>query len=715
MPCNPSDISLPQPSGPSGPPLPGFGIPHALTVPDIAVVPGGFPEDLLEIFNTLQMLTPIGILKPQLSVNWGKDVYDGIMKLLDQFMPILMVYQLFLPLLNIIICIIEVLCAIPNPFKLVSAMIKLFRTCLPPFLNLFPIFAMIIMIISLLLLLLALIEYIISQILKLILALLRNINALVKAFQDADSSSILAIARKIGNLLCTFQNLFVLLSLFSIIIQIIKDVLSLVFSIPPCADSSNCCTPDVCPAIVKTSYTRTTGNFQYYNQVSIDTGVALPPPFGNFSVDARTESWQIYDSQQTQAQQFINIVDAFDVAAPKPIFFPTDATYTAQTPPNQAAYTVDLRVYYDPTNWSRASTARFIRFKDCIVIKAPTKKLTTYDNKTQDINSGVLLLAGGLGYEDDNTTVLTGFASDGTTSISDQATLENFLHKPSIISTNPTLSPTDGYLFGQAEYTFNPHIETLLGKNLVTLGCIPALALNKDFVNSVFAGDIGLKGQALSDLLNGNFPDPAAAQQCLGLALTELRNNLTPDGVADFQATATICLQKLKDDASSALGAMVGIGFDPCKSKFTLNPDIQFTSKSIVVGVSLNERNGLSLTTGLSTNVAQNLAARIKAHITFGDITNFAYDGYNLFTANLTSKKAGSGQIMISFDDNIFCTNTVPADPSINPEHTLQSLNYQFVHTLTASTVPTAEGDTDGQPQRNESDMANEGSNNGDG
>lgn len=714
MPCNPNDISLPQPTGPSGPPLPGFGIPSSLPLPDIAIVPGGFPEDLLEIFNTLQMLTPVGILKPQLSVNWGKDVYDGIMKLLDQFMPILMVYQLFLPLLNIILCIIEVLCAIPNPFKLVSAMIKLFRNCLPPFLSLFPIFAMIIIIISLLLLLLALIEYIISQILKLILALLRNINALVKAFQDADSSSILAIARKIGNLLCTFQNFFVLLSLVSIIIQIIKDVLGLIFSIPPCGDSSNCCTPDVCPAIVKNSYTRTTGNLQYFNHVSIDTGIVLPPPFGSFGVDVRAESWQIFDPEQLQAQQFINIVDAFDVASPKPIFFPTDSTFTATTPPNQAAYTIDLRLFYDPFFWNRTGSARFIRFKDCIVTKAPTKKLSTFDNKTQDVNDGVLLLAGGKGFEDDGTTVLTGFAANGVTPISDQATLENFIHQAEVISTLPVLSPADGYLFTQAEYTFNPHIETLVSKNLVTLGCIPALALNKDFINSVFAGDIALKGQELSGLLNSDtFPNPAAAQQCLGAALSTLRTNLTPDGVAQFQATAVACLQKLKDDANNALGALVGLGFDPCKSKFTLDPDVQFTSKSIKVSVILNERNGISLTNGLSPSVGVALAARLKSHITFGDISNFAYDGYQAFTADLTSKDAGIGQIMVSFDDNIFCTNTLPTDPTINPTHTLQSLTYQFVKTLTIPIAPTAEGDTDGKPFRDEGDQSNEGSESG--
>src|SRR5690606_21996850 len=130
--------------------------------------------------------------------------FDGIMKLLDQFLPFLMLYKFFLPLLNLIICIIEVLCSIPNPFKLIRAMRRLFRTCIPQFLNLFPVFALIIMIISLLLLLLALIQYILAQILKFIEAILRNINALFVAFSDGDENSILAITQKLGSLLCIF-------------------------------------------------------------------------------------------------------------------------------------------------------------------------------------------------------------------------------------------------------------------------------------------------------------------------------------------------------------------------------------------------------------------------------------------------------------------------------------------------------------------------------
>lgn len=737
-PCNPSDVSIALPDGPSGPPIPGFGTPFSLPLPNISPFPDGFPEDLLALLDQLQLLIPPGALKPQLNPNFGKDVFDGIMKLLDQFMPFLMLYKFFLPILNLIICIIEVLCAIPNPFKLIRAMKRLFRTCIPEFLNLFPVFALIIMIISLLLLLLALIEYIIAQILKFIEAILRNINALVKSFTDADQNSVLAIAKKLGSLLCIFQNLFVLLSIFNIIIQIIRDILSLVFKIPPCDNKSNsdadgCCTTDVCPAIVQTDYTRTTGNLQYLRSLGLQP-TSVIPGLPNFSSTIRNESWTIYDPNQEIQQAFINIVDAYDVApgsgtslfgiTTKPIFFPTDVNYTADTSPTQAAYTVDLRVFYNPENWGRtlnASTShqsiplvgapRYVRFNNVIVTKAPTRILTLNDGTRETIDDGVLLLAGGSGYEDDNSTVLYGFDDDGITINTLQATLENFFHKPERFSTFGSITPnnTDGYTFNDITYTFRPNLETLLRKQLITLGCEPSLALNRDFINTAFGGDIGFKTQLLGDLVNGRggnvFPNPNEAQQCLETALAALRGNLTPAGVAQFQATALICLNKLKDDTNSALGGLIGIGFEACSSDFSLTPKIQFTSRPITVKVDLKERNGLPLATGISPEVATDLAARIKAHPTLGTVGKFAYDGYQSFTAPLNSDVPGAGQLMISFDNNIFCTNNIPADNDVAPSHDLKALDYQFVY-APGGAGGTAIGDTDGQPRRDEGDVS---------
>jgi hypothetical protein len=731
-PCSPSDVFIQIPDGPSGPPIPGFGVPFALKIPDISPIPDGFPEDLLDLFDKFQFLIPPGVLKPTLNPNFSKDIFDTIMSMLDKFFPFLMLYKFFLPVLNLIICIIEVLCAIPNPFKLIRAMRRLFRNCIPAFLNLFPIFALIIMIISLLLLLLALIEYIISQILKLIEALLRNINALVKSFSDGDQNSVLAIAKKLGSLLCIFQNLFVLLSIFNIIIEVIRNMLSLSFSIPPCDDSGTgdadgCCTPDVCPTIVKSPYTRASGNVQYLNQLSLRPATPIPG-LTNFGTVVRQEGIVIYDPAQEIGQAFINIVDGYDVPLQdssgyksKPVFFPTDVNYNSATSPRQAAYTVDLRLYYNPANWGRTNevggSSRFIKFTNCIVTDTPTRTYTRNDGTVITVNDGVLPLAGGLGYEDDGVTILRGFGSDGITPISNQATLENFIHKAARYSVSGNIDPVpaDGYVFDQVQYTFRPNLETLLNKQLITLGCEPSLALNKAFINSAFAGDAGIKGQLLGNLVNGVngkvFPNPNATLDCLQAALSALRSNLTTAGVAQFQAATAICLGKLQSDTKSALVDLVNLGYDACGSDFNLNPPKQFTSKPIAVKVNIKERNGISVTAGMPQDIGDILAKNVKAHITFGKISNFIYDGYQAFTADITSQLPGKGTIMISFDNNILCTNTIPADNTVDPTHTLQAIDYQFVYSPVsgAGAVPTADGDSEGVPYRDGEDISREG------
>lgn len=707
-PCSPTDVSFPIPSGPSGPPIPGFGTPFSLKTPNINPFPDGFPEDLLGLLDKLQLLIPPGALKPALNPNFGKNVFDAIMKLLDQFFPFLMLYKFFLPILNLIICIIEVLCSLMNPFKLISALNRLFTQCIPEFLNLFPVFALVIMIISLLLLLLALIEYLITQILNFVKDILLNVNALIKAFETANDTSVLAIAKKLGSLLCSFQNFFVLLSLFGTVIQVFKDILSKLFAIPPCEDDANsgCCSTDVCPAIVKQEYTNTTGTFQYLNEVGYQTSLILP--IGNFNVDLRNETWQIYDTQQTIAKAFINIVDGYDVTVvPKPIFFPTDVNYNASTNPKQAAYTVDLRLYYNPINWGRIGISRFIQFKDCIVLAPPTRNLKVYDNSFINENNGVLYIVGGSGYEDDGFTILTGFNIDGITPITNQATLSNLLHKPAEFASNPTLSPSDGYTFQQMQYTFKPNMQVLFQKNLVTLGCEQSFSFNKSFINNVAFGDIALKTADLTALVNSNgFPNPGAAQACMATAISGLRSNLTANGVAEFQATTTLCLQILQSDTKSALATLVGIGFSPCKSNFTLLPSTQFTTKSIKVTVNINENNGLPITTGLSSDIAQNIANQITPYITFGKITNFSYDGYQAFTADISSPIPGSGNIMVAYNNNTLCTDTLPADGS-TPTHTLQDLKYEFVYT--PSITGTGERDTDGQPRRDLGDISKDG------
>ena len=389
---------------------------------------------------------------------------------------------------------------------------------------------------------------------------------------------------------------------------------------------------------------------------------------------------------------------------------------TGATAAKQAPYTVDLKMWYNPFLWGRVGEPRYIRFKDCIMLGQTSPNLSTYNNSAIPISTGVISIGGGVGYEDDSKTVLTGFESDGITPTSAQATLENFIHMPGISSTNPVLLPTDGQVFSNIEYSFKPNQNALVGFNIITASCITEVAETKDAINIILGSDIALKTAELGDLVNsrnGNiFPDPIGAQQCLETALSALRVNMTNQGVAEFQATATLCLQKLKDDTSSALASMINLGCDPCKSKFVVDPKKQFTTKPIIVSVDLKERNSQPITTGLPSDIAKTIADKIKAYPTFGQVSRFEYDGYASFKANLTSDGSGTGSMMVSFNDNILCTNI-----NSPPTHTLQQMDYQFVYVPFNAGVPSVgEGDqSDGKPRRDGDDQSNDTGSNGDG
>jgi len=741
-PCEPIEFN--PPDGPSGPAIPGFGVPFSIKLSAFPF-PEGFPENLLELLNKLQMLIPSGVFKPALNPNFGKDIFDAIMKLLDQFFPFLMLYKFFLPILNLIICIIEVLCALKNPVKVIRALRRLFLKCLPPFLNLFPIFALIMMIIALLLLLLALIKYIINKIIALIKAILRNLKALFNAVIHANEDAILAIVRKLSAFLCVFQNLFVLLEIFVLIIQVFKDMLSHAFAIPPCddgdesglgiPDDDKCCTTDVCPFIVQNNYTRITGTLQYLNKVGLQTTIVLPPPFNNFNVDIRQESYQIYDDGQPAPQAFINIVDAYDVVAtltkPKPVFFPTDSTYNATTPAQQAAYSVDLRLLYDPAVYGRNNfpidgIKRNIRFKDCVVTFAPSHSLSKFDNSTEAHPTGVMKIAGGRGYEDDGTTTLKGYSSTDPTVLATPpafAALENFIFLLPINSNAPDpnaiLASAPGIIYTDVEYTFKPNIPILFSKDLVTAGCSPDLSFDKAFINNVFGANTGLKLAELQALINGpNFPDPKKAEECMSVALSGLAANMTPEGAAIFQVVSLACLQKLEDDTNDALKKLLALAFDQNQSLFTIDPAIQFTTQAIKVTVDLRESNGNSYSINLPADLAADMAIKIVPTATLGDVSPFIYDGYQFFFADLTSTVAGTGKLTMQFDNKQFNIVTIPQDLNQPPTVEPRTLDYQFVLSPAGVTVPvspTSIGDaSEGKPRRDEGDLSRDTNSNND-
>lgn len=698
MPCTPikdNQVSPPNAPGVSGfaNNLPGLNIPFS-PIDNV---------DLNALFNQLGLLLPPGALKANLDPDVVNELYKGVNNILTAFGPFLLLYKFFLPVLNLILCIIEVLCALLNPFKLPGAISKLFRVCLPEFLSLFPFFALVIMVISLLLLMVALIEYLVARIIQIMEIIIANIISLGRAAQRLEEDGIIAILTKIGDLLCFLQNLFVILGVILIIVEVIKSILSLGFSIPPCdssdGSSTGCCTADVCPSFIKNNsiITSNTGNFLYYNQVGINSGLSLPAGFPPIVSTVRNESWQFYDPNLGQSQAFINISKAFDLpAGVKKVFFPAGTNYTVSTEPSSTPYTINFRFFYDPSafNIIDPKGARFLNAVNVIIKDPPTAGVAAYDGtSTVAPTNGTLNLIGGVMEEDDGTPILD--AHNNT------IPLNTFIHNAVDISGIPS---NNGILFSNITYEFTINHEILLGESLITLGCIPEVAADRDFINTTIGAQFNLNGIKLNSIA---LPDVAGTQACITAAITEFRSNISVDSANAFQSNIIACLGDLQNQTTSALTSAINAGTDQYKSDFSISPSIQFTTAPIVVSVSLMESSGQLITANLPSATASQIAESITGTITLGNITQFSYDGYGLFTANITSNTAGNGSIKVMIDNNYISVLNNPADITQTPSVAIQELNYTFVQ---SSAFTTSSSTNDGEPRRDNSDVSREGS-----
>jgi hypothetical protein len=89
------------------------------------------------------------------------------------------------------------------------------------------------------------------------------------------------------------------------------------------------------------------------------------------------------------------------------------------------------------------------------------------------------------------------------------------------------------------------------------------------------------------------------------------------------------------------------------------------------------------------------LSQKFTATASLGEVSEFSYDGYQAFTATITSEVAGNGDIKLSFDNKTFSTVNIPTDLAQPSSVNEQILTYQFINTTTGVDVPRRdEGDT---------------------
>lgn len=720
MPCDPNANKLNiRPA--QAYPIPGFGLPFApiqLPIPGFKL-PDGFPESIMELLEKLRINWPGGPILPQID-NFAATLLKGIMDLFGQLMPFLSFYNFIMALLNMILCIIEVFCAMPNPFKMIKAFRKLIRDCLPPFLNLFPWMALIAMIISLILLLLALIGYIIARILEIISDVIANLILLSEGLTLQDAEATVAVAFKISSLFCIIENLMAMLGAVAAIFAIIEALAQFGGNFGCFGngdEDAECCGDDVCPPFISENpngIVGTQGRIIYYRQVVDSTQVSNPmfdKMFGVSSNTLRQESWQFVNDDPDQPYPFKDIITPLtdtstqrgsidggsrslsEDYAEGDIFWPEGQKFDKNTPLRKAPYNVNITLNdFDFSLFDNDVTGdiRDIIIKNAIVSSKPY--VGVYDESVSlnhgDNEFGTLNIVGGLVYE-----------ADGTTPINDsngnQLTLETLIHREQIDSTMLPLV-NDGYYVEDVDFTLNINHASLINYNLTVLGCIP---------------DIAVETAALSERVNfdpiilrvGAMPNILEAQACVADSLARLRQDVTVENVQNAKAEIVACLESLTQQAEGTLCRAFFAGADPYSSTFEINKDLQFVGQPIEVTVIMKDRSGLDISKNLPEGCVSSILDELDGTVTLGTLSSFTYDNAtSQFKAQIDSNVSGDGELRVSFQGEVFkevVDNGEDTDTSVQERF----LPYTFVGKGSTGTSAAEGGDV----RRDATDVAN--------
>lgn len=707
MPCSPLDNSL---NPPITPPIPGLGLPFAplqIPFPDVAL-PEGFPEDLLDLLNKIGAFLAPGVnFKPNLD-DLTKTILQAIAKLMDQVAPFIGMYRFLMALLNMVLCILSVLCALPDPFAFAKAMRRLFGKCIPDFLRMFPWLALLAMIIALLLLLLALIEYIILTIIAIILEIIRNLVVLGKAFDRSDPEGQLAAAQKIAGMLCLIENLFAILLAIAAVMAIIKDLANI--------EVSSLCAggrakgfdlgydEEVCPPLIQENpdgLSGTAGTLLYHRTFNPNFALLFGsiPGFDasnyNFA-PLRQERWQFFDQETGRPFNFKDIITQVEPGGR--IYFPEGITFYGDSNLKKVPYTIDMRLLVNPATFGHADPiggARYFRITNIVVTEKPivgyrnfaNAVATTYDNNPAD--TGTLSLAGGLVFEDDGTTPF----NIGTT----QATLNTLIDLDAVTAGSGGGLPQfeDGYGITDIEWDLKINHEALVSYDLIVVGCIPDIDAASVAVNAEFT-------DAFVSVANKiTFPDIEGAVQCMQTALDKFRKDGSIANAEIMQSELVGCLNDLTNQTEQAIDQAINAGFSQFGSDATLDPDVQFVGLPIKASVVLRDANQLSLVNNLPSSLSDDFASKLSGTVTFGSVSAFTYDGYGAFDAEITATQGGQGELKVSFDGQSFLE-------VINRDDVNQPIEIQeraFPYTFISGAVEATDQET---PRRDDTDVAND-------
>jgi len=257
-----------------------------------------------------------GYADPSLAESMG----SAINSLMAGLAPIMSVYGFLLPILGVIRGIIEVLCAMMNPFAVIRAIIRLFKKWIPPFIALFPPLAGLIIILGIIKLILAITFYIMTVVVPTYQLIKHNIKVLEKSFgPNANDQTRAAGKAKLEKLLEEFLNQIGVLAMLKPLLEIITLILGFKAGFPcgkgkkghitVSSDDTTCCGDLVCPPELKrgaitgrgTLIPASFGNAAPFFAFKLFTNHSLTPKLKKYNQSLRDQLNQQLDEEVDEA------------------------------------------------------------------------------------------------------------------------------------------------------------------------------------------------------------------------------------------------------------------------------------------------------------------------------------------------------------------------------------------------------------------------------
>ena len=213
------------------------------------------------IFNTeslLQFDLPAGMsMKPYAELAKTESIGSAINSLMQGLAPIMSAYGFLMPIFQVIIGIMEVLCALMNPFAVKRAIKKLFKKYIPKLVAMFPFLAGVVIILNIIKMILAVIIFFMTVVLPMILLIINNAKIVNEAIRSAaagnfNSDKANAGKEKIEALIIEMMNQMGALKAFLPLLEMIMVILGLKLKFPckKAKGDDGCCDDDVCPPII---------------------------------------------------------------------------------------------------------------------------------------------------------------------------------------------------------------------------------------------------------------------------------------------------------------------------------------------------------------------------------------------------------------------------------------------------------------------------------